>query len=217
MKKLLIMTLLASSLVGCNGAGAAPDGVSGASAVRSSHEGGRHTERLQTELGLSAEQVSQIDAIEQSQRGRMDAMHTDFQAQIKAVLTSEQAAQFEQMRLQRPDGGQHKGHRPPPMGIGNRPDDMQQGRGQAPMGGMASRMQAELGLSAEQVSQIDSIQQEQRSQMDALHSDSQAQIKQVLTPEQAAKFEQMESQHRRGGRGSFDGQRPAQRYSDGVA
>jgi hypothetical protein len=51
------------------------------------------------------------------------------------VLTPEQAAKFEQMHPQRPDGQRHEGHRPPPMDMGNPPDNMQQGRGKAPMGG----------------------------------------------------------------------------------
>ncbi|MEB4591584.1 hypothetical protein VSS37_11380 [Candidatus Thiothrix sp. Deng01] len=200
MKPFLKMALLAGVLISSGAAIAASQGD-----VPPGQ--GRQMERMQTELGLTEAQVSQITAIETAQRDKMQALHEGFQAQIKALLTAEQAAKFEQLQQRRgPPGGMKGGQRqappdgamapgmdgqnPPPPdgamgpGMGGQPPQPMQGR-------MAERMKTVLGLSDGQASQIAAIQQQQRTEMEALRTETQTLIKQALTAEQAAKFEQM--------------------------
>lgn len=191
MKKLLVMTLLAGALTAC---GAAP---SGPDAAAQGNMPGRHLARMQADLGLTDAQASQISAIEQSQRNRMDYLRNSTHARIRAVLTAEQAAKFDQMRQQRGQRPQRDGmrqdgqmqQRPPRM-------DRMDGRGGV---NMAGQMQQELGLSDAQVSQINGIQQAERGQMQTLQNETRTQIRQVLTAEQAAKYEQMRRPQQFGG------------------
>ncbi|QLQ32672.1 MAG: periplasmic heavy metal sensor [Candidatus Thiothrix singaporensis] len=74
MKQLLGISLLAAALVGCGAVPATPDGAPAS----------RHLERMQAELGLTAAQASQINAIEQAQRNRMDYLRNSSQARIRA-------------------------------------------------------------------------------------------------------------------------------------
>ena len=190
MKQLLVMTLLAGTLAACGAAPSAMDGTPGGPP-----QAGRQMARMQAELGLTDAQASQISTIEQSQRNRMDYLRTSSQARIKALLTPEQAVKFDQMRQQGPRGDMRQdGQWQRPRG-----DMRQDGQWQRPpqmdgRGGMQDRMQQELGLNATQASHIQEIQQSERAQMQALQSETQAQIRQVLTAEQAAKFDQTRSQ-----------------------
>lgn len=56
------------------------------------------------------------------------------------------------------------------------------------------RMKTFLGLSDTQSVQVDSIMQDQKVRMDALHEETNQRIQALLTPDQAAKFQQMEQQ-----------------------
>jgi hypothetical protein len=56
------------------------------------------------------------------------------------------------------------------------------------------RMKTFLGLSDTQAAQVDSIMQEQHARMQALHDETNQRIQALLTPDQAAKFQQMEQQ-----------------------
>lgn len=203
MKPFLMMTLLAGALISSSGAIAAEQGDMPPGQ-------GRQMERLQTKLGLSDDQVSQINAIETAQRDKMKALHDDFLTQIKALLSEEQAAKFEQsQQRRRPPQGMGEGQRPPPDGAmgdmqGQRPPPPPEGAmgaqgqrppmrdGAAPAGGMVEGMKKDLDLSDEQASQIEALQQQQRTEMEALRTETQTLIKQVLTAEQAAQFEQMQ-------------------------
>jgi Spy/CpxP family protein refolding chaperone len=96
------------------------------------HRGGPPIERLAQDLGLDASQTTQVKAIFDAQRARMDSeraqleasgvrpsreemqskhqqMDAELRQQLSAVLTPEQLAKFEQMRSRRPMG-------PPPGG-----------------------------------------------------------------------------------------------------
>lgn len=56
------------------------------------------------------------------------------------------------------------------------------------------RMKTFLGLSDTQSVQVDSIMQDQKVRMDALREETNQRIQALLTPDQAAKFQQMEQQ-----------------------
>ncbi|WML91425.1 hypothetical protein [Thiothrix lacustris] len=56
------------------------------------------------------------------------------------------------------------------------------------------RMKTFLGLSDTQAVQVDSIMQDQQVRMKALREETNQRIQALLTPEQAAKFQQMEQQ-----------------------
>ena len=184
MKKLLVITLLATSLVSLQ-AMAAPNGTPPSPEQR--------TEQLQNELGLTDAQVAQIQTIQQAERTQMDSLRSSFDQQITAILTAEQAEQFKAMQQQRPQEGRPQGKNtmppPAPPVDGARP----------PQGGkddMLAKLKTDLGLTDEQVTQLATIQQEQRKQMEALRADTQAQIKAVLTAEQAEKFQQLQARQR---------------------
>lgn len=164
-------------------------------------------ERMQSELGLTDSQVSQITSIEAAQQEKMKALHDNFQAEINSILSAEQAAQLDQMQAQhqppggagmtddqRPpppgDAGMAGGQRPPPPPNGDKGPSM---GGQPPKAGdMAARMKTELGLTDEQAAQLETLHQQQRTQMDALRTETRQLIQQVLTTEQATAFEQMQ-------------------------
>lgn len=185
MKKRLILILLAGSL-GMASAMAMPD-----APVGTPPDEGQRYARMQTDLGLTTEQASQVQTIETAQREKMEALRVAGHEQIAALLTAEQAAKFEQMAGQRPQGRMPgNGQRPPERG--NPPPDGMGRGGKDPVSGMMARMKTDLGLSDEQATQIEAIQQAQRTQMDALHTETQTLIKQVLTVEQLVRFEQME-------------------------
>lgn len=70
------------------------------------------------------------------------------------------------------------------------------------------RMKTFLGLSDTQAAQVDSIMQDQQARMQALHDETNQRIQALLTPEQAAKFQEMQQQReqRKGNRmGGFQG------------
>lgn len=184
MKQLLVMGLLAATLTACGAAPSSPEGAAGGQA-----QADRHLARMQSDLGLSAAQASQISAIEQAQRNKMDYLRNSSQARIKGLLTPDQAAKYDQQQRQR--GMRRDGQQPP------RADMQQNGQWQHQDGrgnSMENRLQQELGLTPQQASEIASIQQADRAQMQALQNETQAQIRQVLTAEQAAKFDQMRPQ-----------------------
>ena len=52
-----------------------------------------------------------------------------------------------------------------------------------------------LGLSADQQTKLDAIFQEEHAKFKALHEEIHGRIKEVLTPEQQAKWEKMQSEH----------------------
>lgn len=56
------------------------------------------------------------------------------------------------------------------------------------------RMKTALGLSDTQAAQVDVIMQEQKTKMEALRNETQQRIQALLTPEQAAKFAEMQQQ-----------------------
>ena len=186
MKQLLVMGLLAVTLTACGAAPSSPEGAAGGQA-----QADRHLARMQSDLALSAAQASQISAIEQAQRNKMDYLRNSSQARIKGLLTPDQAAKYDQLNQQRQRAMRRDGQQPP------RADMQQNGQWQHQDGrgnGMENRLQQELGLTPQQANEIASIQQADRAQMQALQNETQAQIRQVLTAEQAAKFDQMRPQ-----------------------
>ncbi len=69
------------------------------------HRGANHAQRMekmQAELGLTADQVSRIKAIKESNAGEMKSLHE----QMKATFTPEQQAQMKAWREQRKAGGE---------------------------------------------------------------------------------------------------------------
>ena len=193
MKKLLAITLLATSLVSLQ-AMAAPNGTPPSPEQR--------MEQLQSELGLTDTQVAQIQAIQQAERTQMDSLRNSFDQQITAILTAEQAEKFKTMQQQRPQEGRPQGKNampPPADGDMSQPPAPPADGARPPQGGkddMLAKLKTDLGLTDEQATQLATIQQEQRKQMEALRADTQAQIKAVLTAEQAAKFQQLQPRQR---------------------
>lgn len=88
MKKTLMITALVAAL--------------GASVAMADHGfGGKGFERMKTALGLSDTQAAQVDVIMQEQKTKMEALRTETQQRIQALLTPEQAAKFAEMQQQR--------------------------------------------------------------------------------------------------------------------
>ncbi|MFA5983628.1 MAG: hypothetical protein WC782_06400 [Methylococcaceae bacterium] len=77
-----------------------------------------------------------------------------------------------------------------PLGVNAFP-----GEGQGP-GGHFEMLSKELNLSAEQKPKVEALFKEQREKMKTLHEDTQNQLKQLLTPEQVSKLEDLKKQHR---------------------
>jgi hypothetical protein len=167
-------------------------------------------DRLQEALGLTDEQVSQIEAIITATRDQLTAIHEQVRdgaltreqaheqirtirenerAQIEAVLTEEQRAKFEELRRQH--GRQFN----------------------------AQRLADFLGLTDEQAAQVDSIMQshweqvhalreqveagtltreQAREQIQALHEAERDQLASILTEEQVNRFNRILRHHRFG-------------------
>ncbi|EIJ33734.1 hypothetical protein [Thiothrix nivea] len=92
MKKALIITTLAALL--------------GASVAMADHGfgggfGGKGLDRMKTALGLSDVQASQVEVIMQEQKTQMDAIRTQTEQRIQALLTADQAAKFADMKQKR--------------------------------------------------------------------------------------------------------------------
>lgn len=92
MKKVLIIASLVAAL--------------GASAAMAGHGGGfmgKGADRLKSFLGLNDAQVTQVEAIMQEQKAKMDVLREETDQRIQAVLTPEQATKFQEMKQKRQD------------------------------------------------------------------------------------------------------------------
>jgi Spy/CpxP family protein refolding chaperone len=86
------------------------------------------------------------------------------------------------------------------------------------------RMKTALGLNDTQAAQVDSIMQDQQARMQALRDETNQRIQALLTPEQAAKFQEMQQRRRehqgnkRGGsfQGNYQQQPPATSNGSGF-
>lgn len=61
----------------------------------------KHAERLSKQLGLNDDQKNKVEAIFKAQKEKFHALHEETETNLKAVLTSEQASKFEQLKEQR--------------------------------------------------------------------------------------------------------------------
>jgi Spy/CpxP family protein refolding chaperone len=134
MKRLTVLLALAASTLALadEPAGPPPGGP---------HRGGPPIERLAKDLGLDTSQTTEVKAILDAQRAKMDVERAQFEAsgtrptreemqakhqqmdaelqqQLSVVLTPEQLAKFEQLRKQRPKGPPPEGA-PPGQGNGS--------------------------------------------------------------------------------------------------
>lgn len=98
MKKVLIITSLVAAL--------------GASVAMADHGGfmGKG-DRLKDFLGLNDTQVSQVEAIMQEQKAKMDALREETDARVQAVLTPEQASKFQEMKQKRQERMEQRSQR----------------------------------------------------------------------------------------------------------
>lgn len=107
MKKFAI-TAAALCIAAAGASAFACDGPKGA------HDGKRfkgpekRLEHLSEKLGLTAAQREQAQQILEAERGKHEAAHADTKAALAKILTSEQAAKFEEMRKQGPRGDHDK-------------------------------------------------------------------------------------------------------------
>ena len=189
----------------------------------------KQTERLTEKLSLSADQTTKVAAINleydqkmkaakeaaiESGEGReaIKALRNEKEAAIKAVLTPEQVTTFEQKRR----GGKHRKKGRGRKG-GGRKDHSPEERAAK----HTKRLTEKLSLSADQTAKVAAINLEYAQKMKAakeaatesgegreaikaLRNEKEAAIKAVLTPEQAATFEQKRGKHGRKGRGGKD-------------
>jgi Spy/CpxP family protein refolding chaperone len=150
------------------------------------------------ELGLTADQGKKIQAIHQKYKGQMDALKEDKdktalknlrekkQAEIKAVLTPEQAQKWQAMKEEK-EGERMAEHQ----------DELKEKLGLTD--DQAAKIQA---LHAKYKSQKDALkadatktEEQKKEAMKAIHKSKQEEMKAILSPEQLQKFEAMKKEH----------------------
>lgn len=75
-------------------------------AIANSDRGGRGIERLQSALGLTTEQSTQVEGFMQNHRTQMEALRTQLDQNMQSVLTADQYTQFKERKQGR--GGRHQ-------------------------------------------------------------------------------------------------------------
>jgi protein CpxP len=161
---------------------------------------------MASELNLTEAQKAQLKPIFEQfmsqQRARKEAM----EAKFKSVLTPEQMARFEQLKSERQaqrqaDKAERKADR---QSWKDRKNADGPGMGK---GGIIGQ----LNLTPEQTAQLRAHREAQQAQVRAEREQFMAQVKSVLTPEQQAKMQQIQSQRqerfqeRRNGKGRKQG------------
>ena len=171
---------------------------------------GGHMTQLQSQLNLTTAQVEQIKLLQAEQKTQMDAARVAGQTRIAQLLTPEQATKFKDMtskmeqRRAQHDANQGEGHKGRGEGRGHHGEGKDGGRGAGRghmmgMGGMqhgAERLKADLNLTPEQVTQVDAIMQDQQAQMDQFHAATKNRMVQLLTADQATKFQSMQTERK---------------------
>lgn len=185
----------------------------------------KQTAMMTEKLGLSADQAAKVKAInlKYAEKAKADnptgdkakskeahkAMRAEKQAEIKKVLTADQAAKWEQMMAERK--GKGRGHGEGKAKGAGRGDFDPAKRAEM----QTARMTEKLGLSADQSAKVKAINQKygekakathdanagaDKGKMKAAHqtlrAEHDAEIKKVLTKDQAAKWEQMKAEHK---------------------
>lgn len=108
MKKLLVLgmaLILASNVFADNDTG--KDGKRNPD--RKGTEMREHRRGDFAQLNLTEEQKSKMKALREKHQAEMHSMREKHRLDIKAVMTTEQWAKFEQMKAERPKGGDRKG------------------------------------------------------------------------------------------------------------
>ncbi|MBK8565287.1 MAG: hypothetical protein IPN76_18575 [Saprospiraceae bacterium] len=174
-------------------------------ADRAEHQTTKMTEKL----GLSADQVTKVKAInlkyaEKAKANRdadkaknkdaREAMRTEHDAELSKVLTKEQAEKWKAMK---PDGNgkEMKDHK----GGGRDKDPADRAERQT------AKMTEKLGLNADQATKVKAINQKyaekanadrekNRAAHDAMRTEHQTELSKVLTKDQAAKWEQLKAE-----------------------
>lgn len=179
----------------------------------------KQTAMMTEKLALSADQAAKVKEINQryaekakaqfankemGDKAKMkeahQALRTDQKAELTKVLTKDQAAKWEQMKADRKGKGRGDGHDFDPA----KRAEMQ-----------TARMTEQLALNADQSAKIKAINLKYAEKAKATHdanagadkgkmkeahkalrTEHQAEIKKVLTKEQAAKWEQLKSEHK---------------------
>jgi Spy/CpxP family protein refolding chaperone len=153
-------------------------------------------------LSLTDEQQAQVQDI-------FDRLHTDMQAareagrtEFESLLTAEQIAKLEEIRAEHegPDFANHAG--PPPFpgfrpgGPGFPPPFSRGADGREAMQqAMLDRLTADLGLSEDQVTQIAALQDAQHAAAEARRQQAKDELRAILTPDQIAILDQIETMH----------------------
>ncbi|MCC6724643.1 MAG: hypothetical protein IT258_09040, partial [Saprospiraceae bacterium] len=202
-----------------------------------------HTERMTEDLGLSPEQAAKVKDInlkyaekakakhdakaadKAKNKSEREALRNEHDAELKKVLTKEQAAKFEQRKAER---GDRKGKGGPGKHGKGGPDIDPAKRAEH----QTERMTKDLGLNADQAAKVKAINEEfaqkakalhdankgdrakNQAAHDALRKDHDAALTKVLTKEQAAKWEQHKAERQgekgKGGPGKQKGKRGQQ-------
>lgn len=200
----------------------------------------KQTAMMTEKLGLSADQAAKVKEINlryaekakaqfsnksETDKAQMrqahEALRSEHDTELTKLLTKDQAAKWEQLKAERKDGkGKGRGEG---RGPGRDFDPAKRAEKQT------ARMTEKLGLSADQAAKIKAINLKyaekakadheanagaDKSKMKAAHKANRAEhdkeIKQVLTKDQAAKWEQLKAEHKnrkgqKGPKGKKDG------------
>jgi Spy/CpxP family protein refolding chaperone len=150
---------------------------------------------LQKQLGLSQEQVDKLKPIFQSWQQQQKAHREAWETKLHEVLTADQQAQLDQMKAQRLEA--RKEGRKEGCKEGRKEGSKCDSRGK-------TTFEKKLALTADQKAQLKAFHQQNAPQMKAEREQHLAQIREVLTPDQQARFEKMMKRH-----GAHHGQDPA--------
>lgn len=155
--------------------------------------GGSPIDRLTEALGLSEEQQAQAEEIFSAARTDMHAVRDEIEAQIRAVLTAEQAAELDELQASQPQGGPG-GFRPQggfgPYGGFRYGGGAGGWHGEDPV----ERLTEALGLDETQQAAVQSAFDDGRVQREARRALAEEELRAILTEEQAATFEELQAQ-----------------------
>lgn len=134
-------------------------------------------------LELTAEQQTQAQAIFDQLRTDSDALRVGTDAQIRALLTEEQAATFDELQKYGPHRGPHE------LPAGDASGDLAAAEIQRHVDALAEK----LGLSADQQSSVGAILTDSQSKLAALHDQALAAFRALLTADQQAVFDALQA------------------------